>query len=116
MPQTLTIRNVPDALARKLKVRAERNHRSLQGEVMAILEQASLANGTEQPVARHMASAGAALAEADATGASRHRAEGALETRLGIEQIWDRGQRLGLAGPNESARIVRKLRDERHGR
>ena len=43
MSQTLTIRNVPDALARKLKTRAERNHRSLQGEVMAILVHASAA-------------------------------------------------------------------------
>ncbi len=34
----LSIKNVPDALAAKLRERAARNHRSLQGELMAILE------------------------------------------------------------------------------
>jgi plasmid stability protein len=34
----LSIKNVPDALAEKLRARAERNHRSLQGELMAIIE------------------------------------------------------------------------------
>ena len=38
MPVNLSIKNVPDALAAKLRERAERNHRSLQGEMMAILE------------------------------------------------------------------------------
>ena len=37
----LSIKNVPDALAAKLRERAERNHRSLQGELMAILESAA---------------------------------------------------------------------------
>jgi plasmid stability protein len=38
MPVNLSIKNVPDALADKLRERAERNHRSLQGELMALLE------------------------------------------------------------------------------
>jgi antitoxin FitA len=33
----LSIRNVPKTLVRKLKQRAGRNHRSLQGELMAII-------------------------------------------------------------------------------
>jgi len=37
----LSIKNVPDALAARLRERAERNHRSLQGELMAILESAA---------------------------------------------------------------------------
>lgn len=41
MPVNLSIKNVPDALAAKLRERAERNHRSLQGELMAILESAA---------------------------------------------------------------------------
>lgn len=40
MPINLSIKNAPDDLAQKLKVRAERHHRSLQGEMMAILEAA----------------------------------------------------------------------------
>lgn len=40
MTINLSIKNVPDALAEKLRARAERNHRSLQGELMAIIESA----------------------------------------------------------------------------
>jgi len=41
MPVNLSVKNVPDALAAKLRERAERNHRSLQGELMALLEAAA---------------------------------------------------------------------------
>ena len=39
MSVNLSIKNVPDELAQRLRERASRNHRSLQGELMAILEQ-----------------------------------------------------------------------------
>ncbi len=38
MPVTLSIKNVPDDLAARLRERAKRNHRSLQGELLAMLE------------------------------------------------------------------------------
>ncbi len=41
MPVNLSIKNVPDAVAEALRTRAERNHRSLQGELMVILESAA---------------------------------------------------------------------------
>jgi antitoxin FitA len=41
----LSIKNAPDALVDRLKRRAERNHRSLQGELMAIIEEAVRAEG-----------------------------------------------------------------------
>ena len=41
MPVNLSIKNVPDALAQRLRDRAARAHRSLQGELMAILEEAA---------------------------------------------------------------------------
>lgn len=41
MPVNLSIKEVPDALASRLRARAERHHRSLQGELMAIIEQAA---------------------------------------------------------------------------
>ncbi len=41
MPVNLSIKNVPDDLAQRLKQRAARNHRSLQGELMAIIEEAT---------------------------------------------------------------------------
>jgi antitoxin FitA len=36
-----SIRNVPEAIAAKLRERANRNHRSLQGELMVILKNAA---------------------------------------------------------------------------
>ena len=41
MPVNLSIKAVPDALAARLRERAERNHRSLQGELMALIERAA---------------------------------------------------------------------------
>jgi plasmid stability protein len=38
MPLALSIKNVPEEIAQRLKQRASRNHRSLQGELLAILE------------------------------------------------------------------------------
>ena len=38
---TLSVKNVPADIARRLKARATRNHRSLQGELLAILSEAS---------------------------------------------------------------------------
>ena len=38
MPVTLTIKNVPDELAEQLRLLAAAHHRSLQGELMAIVE------------------------------------------------------------------------------
>jgi plasmid stability protein len=116
MSQTLTIRNVPDALARKLKTRAERNHRSLQGEVMAILEQVSVANTAEQTIASYRTLVTESAAQTAVPGTAPQPAGGMAGKKLTIEEIWERGKRLGLSSPNDSASIVRKLRDERHGR
>jgi antitoxin FitA len=41
MAVNLSIKEVPDALADRLRARAERHHRSLQGELMVIIEQAA---------------------------------------------------------------------------
>jgi plasmid stability protein len=42
MTVTLSIKNVPEELARRLRERAARHHRSLQGELMAIIETAAV--------------------------------------------------------------------------
>jgi len=47
MPVSLSIKNAPDDMVRRLKERAQRHHRSLQGELMAILEEAV---GTSRPL------------------------------------------------------------------
>ena len=40
MPVNLSIKNVPDEIAERLRRRAAASHRSMQGELMAILEEA----------------------------------------------------------------------------
>jgi plasmid stability protein len=39
MPVNLSIKNAPDDVVLRLKARATRHHRSLQGELLAILEE-----------------------------------------------------------------------------
>lgn len=48
MSVNLSIKEVPEPLAERLRLRAERNHRSLQGELMAIIERA--ANEPPEPL------------------------------------------------------------------
>lgn len=102
MAVNFSIKNVPEVLAEKLRGRAERNHRSLQGELMAILEAAA----SEPQVAR-TAAGGAAYD----VGATPRAADSLLDrlaaiagdrgidttTRLTREQAHDR-RRLRKAG------------------
>lgn len=44
MPVNLSIKNVPDDLAARLRERAAASHRSLQGELMTILVEAAVAS------------------------------------------------------------------------
>ncbi len=44
----LSIKDVPESLAEALRQRAARNHRSLQGELMAIIESAAMASAGSQ--------------------------------------------------------------------
>ena len=74
MAVNLSIKNVPDGLAAKLRARAERNHRSLQGELMAILELA-----TSEPQAGRINAADPAYEVAPAP-----RADGLIERLTAI--------------------------------
>jgi plasmid stability protein len=40
MPVNLSIKNAPDDIVKRLKERAAKHHRSLQGELLAIIEEA----------------------------------------------------------------------------
>ena len=48
MAVNLSIRNVPDEWVEKLRERAKRNHRSLQGELLSILEETLIAQTIER--------------------------------------------------------------------
>lgn len=39
MPVTLSIKNVPDPIVKRLRKRATQHHRSLQGELLSIIEE-----------------------------------------------------------------------------
>lgn len=49
MPINLSIKNAPDEVVQRLRQRAERHHRSLQGELLAIIEQAVRGERTLSP-------------------------------------------------------------------
>jgi plasmid stability protein len=85
MPVDLSVKNVPDSVAKRLRSRAEHNHRSLQGELMAILHDA--------------------VTSPAAAPAAGHRAGPPVEGR--------RSQSRRIAGASESALIIRKGREGR---
>ena len=79
MAVSLSIKNVPEEVVERLRERAERNRRSLQGELLAVVERAAA-----EPAA------------------------------LTLREMYDRARARGLsAKPGESARMVRRMRDER---
>lgn len=51
MPVNLSIKNVPEDVVQRLRARAERHHRSLQGELMAIIEAAVMDERPTSPTA-----------------------------------------------------------------
>lgn len=95
MSLNLSVKNVPETLAKKLRERAERNHRSLQGELMAILESAA----DEPHVAR--ANGGISKYEVESTTALAD----SLLNRL-----------MEIAGARGIATVKRLTRDDAHDR
>jgi plasmid stability protein len=74
---TLSVKNVPRDLAKRLRERAARNHRSLQGELLAILTEAGAVTSVAdlaalvKRIGLKMPSESAALIRADRDGRSR---------------------------------------------
>jgi plasmid stability protein len=89
MPVNLSVKNVPDALADRLRQRAERNRRSLQRELLSILE-----------------------AAADERNSIAIAAPSRSET-LSIEQVAARARKLFPQGTRSSVDYVRAMRDSR---
>jgi plasmid stability protein len=94
---TLSIKSVPEDLAETLRQRAARNHRSLQGELMAILEAAVAESPSPTPRA----------VVAPATSASRPFGEAAVAFRSRFATP--------LGGSLESTALIREMRDRRAG-
>ena len=49
MPLNLSIKNAPDQVVQRLRERAQRHHRSLQGELLAIIEAAVQEDSATSP-------------------------------------------------------------------
>lgn len=96
MTVNLSIKDVPDAVAERLRQRAARNHRSLQGELMAIVEQAA-----SEP-------SGPGL---QALPPDRPPGHGWKS----VNQIADEARRRFPQGTPSSVELVRAMRDSRHG-
>lgn len=110
MPVTLTIKQVPDRIADRLRSRAAASHRSLQGELMAILEESVLQNAAQarQPEP--------SVYVVKRTSKRISRKAPVHGRRLTLGELWERSRRLGPKSKSESVAIVRALRDERYGR
>ncbi len=108
MPVDFSVKRVPDAIARRLRERAERNHRSLQRELLCILEAAaveSVAGEVAEPRSKPYRVERRSLREGDVRKA---------KDRLSLDELWDRARRIGGPIPGEPATsIVRSDRDER---
>ena len=89
MPVNLSVKNVPDALAQRLRDRAERNRRSLQRELLSILE--------------------AAADERSASPPPSSRVSGTLT----VEEVAERVRKLFPQGTESSVAYIRALRDSR---
>ena len=111
MATTLTIRNVTDEVAQALRKRAQTHRRSLQRELLLIVERAA----SEEPSAPIVAEPVPAYSSVRARKASRVRGS-AREGRLTLEELWQRARALGSTTPSESAAIVRSDRDARDRR
>lgn len=82
----LSIKNVPEELVERLRSRAKRNHRSMQGELMAIIDDAlkgSPGNGR------------------------------ASKRYLTLDDIYEMGKAQGLNTGDDSVRMIMEDRDAR---
>lgn len=119
MPTTFTIKQVPDRVADGMRRRAATNRRSLQRELLLIIEcaaagQFAAADSIGAPPAPAYAAHGSLgtvgnVARKSAAGSRAH-------GKLNLEQLWERARALGPPMPGESADLIRRDRDARHGR
>lgn len=100
----LSIKSVPEALAEQLRQRAARSHRSLQGELMAILE-AAVAAPPSAVSALPLSAPGSPQTEPRASAPSF------AETAAAFRQRFSRP----LGGNLDSAAVIREMRDNHYG-
>lgn len=113
MAVTLTIKQVPEALAAALKERAAANKRSLQKELLVIMEHAAEPGAAPVPMSWQTIAEPAhpRYAENARDAQGNKRTGRPASGKLTLDQLWQRARKLGAAMPDESVDIVRKDRD-----
>ena len=101
MPVSLSVKDVPEEIAETLRTRAAAHHRSLQGELMAILEAA----------ARDSLFAPAVVPSTAAPQAASRGTLTIQESLVRVRQVFP----VPVPDPVGAARIVRQMRDTRYG-
>jgi len=109
MPVTFTIKHVPDEIAASLRRRAEVNRRSLQHELLCIVE-AAVNEHLHEPAA------GYDVKSLPRKPARESRVKGRGSAKLTLDELWARARKLGPPMPSESAAIVRDDRNARERR
>ncbi|MCW5610207.1 MAG: Arc family DNA-binding protein [Rubrivivax sp.] len=100
MGVNLSIKDVPEAVAERLRQRAARNHRSLQGELMAIVEQAAGEVAPDDDLLPQRS--GAARAPR-------------VQGWKSVQQVAEEARRRFPQGTPSSVDDIRAMRDNRHG-
>jgi plasmid stability protein len=114
MPVTFTIKQVPDRVAEALRERAARNRRSLQRELLVMLEHAAsewtIPSEGREPEGHHR--------RRDVRGKNvrPESRKPPAAGRLTLAELWQRARDLGGPSASESVDIIRRDRDARSGR
>ena len=103
MPVNFSVKGVPDELAARLRERAAANHRSLQGELMAILHEAT----SRQPAAT------ADWRQRFRPAAAAHGGRPSTIDEV-VARIKARSPAPRVRGPS-SVDVIRQMRDDRYG-
>ena len=124
MPVTLTIKEVPEELAEHLRQRAASNRRSLQRELLLILEESQRYQAATptagyrvaEPVAARYHSNESKRTNMPKLKRTSPTQKPARAGKLSLDQLWRRARALGSPSESESTDLIRRDRDARHSR
>ena len=112
MPVNLSVKNVPASVAAALRRRAKQNHRSLQGELLAILSEAVNVRREAEasPHVRSGLTRGTIAPASESALIIRAMRDGRIKT---VSDLFDELAALGGETPAESAAWIRRNRSSR---
>jgi plasmid stability protein len=109
MAVNFSIKQVPEGVAKRLRQRAERNHRSLQRELLAIIEAAVATDGSQVAEPKPASYAVKTI--------KSKRAKRGGKQFLTLEELWQRAREIGPTPVDEpAAQLIRRDRDARSRR